>query len=52
MKVFVAGASGNFDMRHIDARQLAARARRHVAQRRPRFGVSREQREQLAAARG
>ena len=31
-----------------NARQLAARARRHVEQRRPRFEVSREQREQLA----
>ena len=31
-----------------DARQLAARARRHVAQRRPRFEPSREQREELA----
>jgi RNA polymerase sigma-70 factor (TIGR02957 family) len=31
-----------------NARQLAARARRHVEQRRPRFEASREQREQLA----
>jgi len=31
-----------------NARQLAARARRHVAERRPRFEASREQREQLA----
>jgi RNA polymerase sigma-70 factor (TIGR02957 family) len=31
-----------------NARQLATRARRHVAQRRPRFEASREQREQLA----
>jgi RNA polymerase sigma-70 factor (TIGR02957 family) len=31
-----------------NARQLAARARRHVEQRRPRFEVSREQREELA----
>jgi RNA polymerase sigma-70 factor (ECF subfamily) len=32
-----------------NARQLAARARRHVQQRRPRFETSRQQREQLAA---
>ncbi|MGH3100131.1 MAG: RNA polymerase sigma factor SigJ, partial [Thermoleophilia bacterium] len=32
-----------------NARQLAARARRHVDERRPRFEASREQREQLAA---
>jgi RNA polymerase sigma-70 factor (TIGR02957 family) len=31
-----------------NARQLAARARRHVEERRPRFEASREQREQLA----
>jgi len=31
-----------------NARQLATRARRHVAQRRPRFEASREQREELA----
>jgi RNA polymerase sigma-70 factor (TIGR02957 family) len=31
-----------------NARQLAARARRHVEQRRPRFEASREQREELA----
>jgi RNA polymerase sigma-70 factor (ECF subfamily) len=31
-----------------NARQLAARARRHVQERRPRFGASREQREELA----
>jgi RNA polymerase sigma-70 factor (ECF subfamily) len=31
-----------------NARQLAARARRHVDERRPRFDTSREQREQLA----
>ena len=31
-----------------NARQLAARARRHVKQRRPRFEASREQREELA----
>jgi RNA polymerase sigma-70 factor (TIGR02957 family) len=31
-----------------NARQLAARARRHVEERRPRFEVSREQREELA----
>lgn len=31
-----------------NARQLAARARRHVAERRPRFEVSREKRERLA----
>ena len=31
-----------------NARQLAARARRHVAERRPRFEASREQREELA----
>src|SRR3954452_25217751 len=31
-----------------NARQLATRARRHVDERRPRFGASREQREQLA----
>ena len=31
-----------------NARQLATRARRHVEQRRPRFEVSREQREELA----
>src|SRR3954470_6169997 len=31
-----------------NARQLAARARRHVQERRPRFEASREQREQLA----
>ena len=31
-----------------NARQLAARARRHVAERRPRFHVSREQQEELA----
>ena len=31
-----------------NARQLAARARRHVDERRPRFDISREQREQLA----
>jgi RNA polymerase sigma-70 factor (TIGR02957 family) len=31
-----------------NARQLAARARRHVEERRPRFETSREQREQLA----
>ena len=31
-----------------NARQLAARARRHVAERRPRFKASRKQREQLA----
>src|SRR5215210_2758640 len=31
-----------------NARQLAARARRHVKERRPRFEASREQREQLA----
>jgi RNA polymerase sigma-70 factor (TIGR02957 family) len=33
-----------------NARQLAARARRHVAERRPRFEASREQREQLATS--
>jgi RNA polymerase sigma-70 factor (TIGR02957 family) len=32
-----------------NARQLAARARRHVDERRPRFETSREQREQLAS---
>jgi RNA polymerase sigma-70 factor (TIGR02957 family) len=32
-----------------NARQLAARARRHVEERRPRFEASREQREELAA---
>ncbi len=32
-----------------NARQLAARARRHVDERRPRFEVSREQREELAS---
>ena len=32
-----------------NARQLVSRARRHVAERRPRFEVSREQQEQLAA---
>jgi RNA polymerase sigma-70 factor (TIGR02957 family) len=32
-----------------NARQLAARARRHVAERRPRFEASREEQEQLAA---
>ena len=32
-----------------NARQLAARARRHVDERRPRFEASREQREELAA---
>jgi RNA polymerase sigma-70 factor (TIGR02957 family) len=32
-----------------NARQLAARARRHVEERRPRFDASREQREELAA---
>jgi RNA polymerase sigma-70 factor (TIGR02957 family) len=32
-----------------NARQLAARARRHVEQRRPRFQTTREQREELAA---
>ena len=32
-----------------NARQLAARARRHVEQRRPRFEASREQREELAS---
>ena len=32
-----------------NARQLAARARRHVKERRPRFEASREQREQLAS---
>jgi RNA polymerase sigma-70 factor (ECF subfamily) len=32
-----------------NARQLATRARRHVAQRRPRFEASREQREELAS---
>jgi RNA polymerase sigma-70 factor (TIGR02957 family) len=32
-----------------NARQLAARARRHVEERRPRFEASREQREKLAA---
>jgi RNA polymerase sigma-70 factor (TIGR02957 family) len=32
-----------------NARQLATRARRHVEERRPRFDVSREQREELAA---
>jgi RNA polymerase sigma-70 factor (ECF subfamily) len=32
----------------VNARQLAARARRHVEERRPRFEVSREQREELA----
>jgi RNA polymerase sigma-70 factor (ECF subfamily) len=32
-----------------NARQLAARARRHVEERRPRFEATREQREQLAA---
>ena len=32
-----------------NARQLAPRARRHVAQRRPRFEASREQREELAS---
>jgi RNA polymerase sigma-70 factor (TIGR02957 family) len=32
-----------------NARQLAARARRHVKERRPRFGTSREQQEELAA---
>src|SRR3954469_1828380 len=32
-----------------NARQLAARARRHVEERRPRFETSREQREQLAS---
>lgn len=31
-----------------NARQLAARARRHVAERRPRFAASREQRDELA----
>jgi hypothetical protein len=31
-----------------NARQLATRARRHVEERRPRFGASREQREELA----
>ena len=31
-----------------NARQLVTRARRHVAERRPRFGASREQQEQLA----
>jgi RNA polymerase sigma-70 factor (TIGR02957 family) len=31
-----------------NARQLASRARRHVEERRPRFGASREQREELA----
>ena len=31
-----------------NARQLAARARRHVEERRPRFGASREQRDELA----
>src|ERR687889_1507600 len=32
-----------------NARQLAARARRHVAQRRPRFQTTREQRDELAS---
>jgi hypothetical protein len=32
-----------------NARQLAARARRHIEERRPRFEASREEREQLAA---
>jgi RNA polymerase sigma-70 factor (TIGR02957 family) len=32
-----------------NARQLAARARRHVEERRPRFGASREQHEELAS---
>jgi RNA polymerase sigma-70 factor (TIGR02957 family) len=32
----------------VNARQLAARARRHVAERRPRFTASREQRDRLA----
>jgi RNA polymerase sigma-70 factor (TIGR02957 family) len=34
--------------REDNVRQLAARARRHVAQRRPRFQTTREQREELA----
>jgi RNA polymerase sigma-70 factor (TIGR02957 family) len=34
---------------HANVRQLATRARRHVAQRRPRFQASREQQDELAA---
>jgi RNA polymerase sigma-70 factor (TIGR02957 family) len=41
----IAGIVGKSE---ANARQLAARARRHVEERRPRFEASREQREQLA----